>query len=212
MSGLFTLAFGVLFKVEQLNMIKCAAVLISFLGVILVSYSDHINDHTQASSPLIGDVLALSGAFFYGCYTILLKLKIGNEDRIDMPLFFGFVGAFNILLLWPLMPILHYLGLETFELPMNSTLWTVIFLNAFIGTFLSDYLWLLAMLMTSPLVVTLGIALTTPLALIGEIFFKGIIPNLRYSLGALFILSGFLAINTNALKEAKSRNQETLLN
>lgn len=77
-----------------------------------------------------------------------------------MPLFFGFVGAFNILLLWPLMPILHYLGLETFELPMNSTLWTVIFLNAFIGTFLSDYLWLLAMLMTSPLVVTLGIALT----------------------------------------------------
>lgn len=77
-----------------------------------------------------------------------------------MPLFFGFVGAFNILLLWPLMPILHYLGLETFELPMNSTLWAVIFLNAFIGTFLSDYLWLLAMLMTSPLVVTLGIALT----------------------------------------------------
>jgi solute carrier family 35 protein F5 len=87
-------------------------------------------------APLIGDILALLGAIFYGCYTTLLKLKIGSEDRIDMPLFFGFVGAFNVLLLGPAIPILHYLGLETFEVPMNATLWIVILLNAFIGTFL----------------------------------------------------------------------------
>lgn len=87
-------------------------------------------------APLIGDILALLGAIFYGCYTTLLKLKIGNEDRIDMSLFFGFVGAFNVLLLWPLLPLLHYIGLETFEIPSSPVLWIVILLNAFIGTFL----------------------------------------------------------------------------
>lgn len=87
-------------------------------------------------APLIGDILALLGAIFYGCYTTLLKLRIGSEDRIDMSLFFGFVGAFNVLLLWPMIPILNYIGLETFQLPMNATLWVIILLNAFIGTFL----------------------------------------------------------------------------
>jgi solute carrier family 35 protein F5 len=91
---------------------------------------------TTIPAPLIGDILALLGAIFYGCYTTLLKLRIGSGDRIDMPLFFGFVGAFNVLLLWPVIPILNYIGLETFEIPMSPILWIVILLNAFIGTFL----------------------------------------------------------------------------
>ncbi|KAI8887550.1 hypothetical protein K501DRAFT_241950 [Backusella circina FSU 941] len=205
MSGLFTLGIGAIFKVEKLNLLKIAAVFISLIGVSLVSYSDQLDSPLESSAPLIGDLLALLGAIFYGCYTTMLKLKIGNEERIDMPLFFGFVGAFNVLLLWPIIPLLHHLGLETFEIPANATLWTVIVLNAFIGTFLSDYLWLLSMLMTSPLVVTLGISLTIPMALVGDILFKDIIPSFRYSIGALLVIIGFLAVNSNALKEAKNQ-------
>lgn len=143
----------------------CVQVLkISFVGIVFVSYSDQLtkpdtNDLT-IPAPLIGDLLALCGAVFYGCYTTLLKLKIVDESRIDMPLFFGFVGAFNVLFMWPFFIILHYTGLEKFELPFSPSIWVMIVLNAFIGTFLSDYLWLLSMLMTSPLVVTLGISLT----------------------------------------------------
>lgn len=37
-----------------------------------------------------------------------------------MQLFFGFVGLFNILFLWPLGLILHFTGAETFELPSGS--------------------------------------------------------------------------------------------
>lgn len=134
---------------------------ISFGGVVLVSYSDQSSSKDNASvSPLIGDLLALFGAFFYGCYTTFVKLKIGDESRIHMPTFFGFVGIFNVLLLWPFFIVLHFSGVEKFELPFSSSLWLMVTLNAFIGTFISDYLWLLAMLMTSPLVVTLGISLT----------------------------------------------------
>ncbi|CAO3637665.1 unnamed protein product [Mucor fragilis] len=228
MSGLFTLGIGAIFKVEKMNLIKILAVLVSLIGVSLVSYSDHLsggddivdNDPLLADqghylssipAPLIGDFLALLGAIFYGCYTTLLKLRIGSEDRIDMSLFFGFVGAFNVLLLWPMIPLLNYIGLETFQLPMNATLWVIILLNAFIGTFLSDYLWLLSMLMTSPLVVTLGISLTIPLALIGDIVFKGFMPGVKYSIGALLVVAGFLAVNTDAMQEAKEKTQDELL-
>lgn len=132
----------------------------SFAGVVFVSYSDQATNGDAIPAPLIGDMLALCGAAFYGFYTTLLKLKIGDESRIDMPLFFGFVGVFNLLLMWPFIIILHFTGLENFELPYSPSLWLMMILNAFVGTFLSDYLWLLAMLMTSPLVVTLGISLT----------------------------------------------------
>lgn len=67
------------------------------------------------------------------------------------------------------------------------------------------------MLMTSPLVVTLGISLTIPLALIGDICFKGFVPGLKYTIGAILVIIGFLAVNTNAMKEAKEKNQDDLL-
>ncbi|KAG2218457.1 hypothetical protein INT45_003001 [Circinella minor] len=215
-SGLFTLAIGALFRVEKVTLIRIAAVAVSFGGVVLVSYSDHESankkpneqataEMIEASAPLIGDFLALTGAFFYGCYTTLLKYRIGDESRINMPLFFGFVGAFNVLMLWPILPILHWLGLETFELPHGGILWTTLLLNAFIGTFVSDYLWLLSMLMTSPLVVTLGISLTIPLALMGDILFKHIIPNLQYAAGAVLVLAGFFAVNVATLSEVENR-------
>lgn len=134
----------------------------------MVSYSDqasNTNNTAVLTSPLIGDLLALFGALFYGCYTTFVKLKIGDESRIHMPTFFGFVGLFNVLLLWPLFIVLHFLDIERFELPYSSSIWLMLILNAFIGTFLSDYLWLLSMLMTSPLVVTLGISLTVSLGI-----------------------------------------------
>ncbi|OAD68185.1 hypothetical protein PHYBLDRAFT_117850 [Phycomyces blakesleeanus NRRL 1555(-)] len=220
MSGLFTLGIGSVFGVEKLNTTKVVSVCISLMGVILVSYSDQLSSNPVPSdlssltrfnlpAPLIGDMLALSGAVFYGCYTTMLKLRIGDESRINMPLFFGFVGAFNVVLLWPVFPLLHWLGLETFELPPTSTLWFMVLLNAFIGTFLSDYLWLLAMLMTSPLVVTLGISLTIPLALIGDIVFKHFEPGFQYALGAVLVGVGFFAVNMDALREVE---EETVFN
>ncbi|KAI9245070.1 thiamine-repressible mitochondrial transport protein THI74 [Sporodiniella umbellata] len=212
MSGLFTLGIGALAHVEKINTVKFMAVLVSFIGVLLISYLDHTNTSLpSASNPLLGDALALIGAVFYGCYTILLKYKIGNEERIDMSLFFGFVGAFNIVLLWPIIPLLSYLGLESFQLPTNATLWVVVFLNAFVGTFLSDYLWLLSMLMTSPLVVTLGISLMTPLALLGDTLLKGIVPSFQYFVSTSLVLFGFFVVNIYALNDAKEEGKDKIL-
>jgi len=69
---------------------------------------------------LLGDCLALLSALFYAIYVILLKVRIRSESRIDMQLFFGFVGLFNILACWPIGVVLHFTGVERFELPTTG--------------------------------------------------------------------------------------------
>jgi solute carrier family 35, member F5 len=62
-------------------------------------------------------------------------------------------------------------------------------------TFISDYLWILAMLMTSPLIVTMGLSLSIPLALLGDFVFKGQLRGLLYWVGAGLVLAGFSIVN-----------------
>ncbi|KAJ1999989.1 hypothetical protein H4R26_004825 [Coemansia thaxteri] len=195
-SGLFTLVIGAVAGVERFNSMRLAAVLASILGVYsIVQYGyDKAND-VQMPLSWLGDMLALLSAALYGCYTTLLKRRIGDESRLDTPLFFGAVGLANILLLWPGFILLHYSGIETFQLPRSGSMWLMIVVNAMIGTFVSDYLWLLAMLMTSPLVVTLGLSLTIPLSMAGDIIFKGLQVSTPYYIGALLILFAFVAAN-----------------
>jgi solute carrier family 35 protein F5 len=77
----------------------------------------------------LGDALALISALFYALYVILLKVRIGSESRINMQLFFGFVGLFNVLTCWPLGLLLHFTGIEPFGLPSNRNEIGAILLN-----------------------------------------------------------------------------------
>ena len=82
---------------------------------------------------MLGDTLALLSALFYALYVTLLKVRIGAESRIDMQLFFGFVGLFNIVTLWPVAVILHFTGAEPFELPHTGSA---------VGAILANVSWL----------------------------------------------------------------------
>ncbi|KAJ3570249.1 hypothetical protein NP233_g4521 [Leucocoprinus birnbaumii] len=211
-SGFFTLGIGRVFRVERLTVTKYAAVILSFAGVLLVSLSDASHSKIPASpvpapSPgapaptttkdvsqfLLGDLLALFSALFYALYVILLKVRIKDEERIDMQLFFGFVGLFNVLALWPLGFILHWTGVEKFELPTKAAEWYAIVVNMAI-TWSSDYLYVLAMLRTTPLVVTVGISLTIPVAIVGDLMMRTPI-HAQNMVGAMLVLIGspFLA-------------------
>ena len=110
-----------------LNLIRS---LRSLGGVALVSLSDSSAPQEQsplglkdshATHPVLGDSLALISALFYALYVTLLKVRIRSESRIDMQLFFGFVGLYNILICWVVGVILHWSGIETFELPNTGT-------------------------------------------------------------------------------------------
>jgi solute carrier family 35 protein F5 len=54
----------------------------------------------------------------------------------------GFVGLFDFLLLLPLVLIWDAAGIEKFELPPTPNVWTLLLVNGFVGTVLSELLWL----------------------------------------------------------------------
>ncbi|KAH3668218.1 hypothetical protein OGAPHI_001972 [Ogataea philodendri] len=199
-SSFFTILIGALFAIERINNTKIVSIVVSFLGVILVTKNDDPSVSKTRDSVILGNVLALSGALLYGIYSILLKLKIKNDSRIDMRLFFGFVGVFNLLFLWPPLILLDIMGVETFELPRSPYVFFVVIFNCAIS-FLADFLWARAMLLTSPLTVTLGLSLTIPVAMVCDFVFKHKLNSWVYILGALLICLSFYFVNKSESEE-----------
>ncbi|GFZ42497.1 hypothetical protein JCM24511_00212 [Saitozyma sp. JCM 24511] len=212
--GFFTLALGRVCGVESLTRTKVFAVVASFLGVLLVTRSDSTITTSAAdtspdlpSHPILGDLAALLSASFYAVYVVFLKVRVKDEERADMQLMLGFAGLFNIVCLIPVFPLLHWLGWETFELPPTRDAWTICLINMCI-TLSSDYLYVLAMLKTTPMLVTIGLSLTIPLALIGSLFIPSssadAITVLSLS-GAALVVAGFVMLGWQGWEESQAQ-------
>ena len=78
--------------------------------------------------------------------------------------------------------------------------WTVmgyLVLNGLIGTVLSDYLWMLSVLLTSPVVATLGLSLTIPGSMLADFVIHQSRFSWLYVLGSILVLMGFVVVNTD---------------
>lgn len=210
-SSVFTLAFGVLFGVESFTFRKLLSVGVCLLGVVLISQVDLSgqNDENRGSFPeksaaemAIGDVLALASAMGYGLYTILLKKRIQDESRMDVFVFFGFIGVWDLLLLWPGLAILHWTGIETFEIPSTGKVWWVIMATGAVSL-ISDVSWTYSMLLTSPLVITVGLSLGIPISILGQMVINGQNSSLLYWLGSVVVAVSFFIVNQESKREAE---------
>ncbi|KAH7033253.1 uncharacterized protein B0I36DRAFT_321059 [Microdochium trichocladiopsis] len=203
-SSIWTLIFCAVLKIESFSIRKLLAVLGSLVGVILISSIDlsgKDNDDGRGDFPhksqreiAIGDTMAFISALVYGVYVVVMKVRIGNESRVNMPVFFGLVGTFNICLLWPVFFILHMTGIEPFELPPAAHIWGIILFNS-VASFVADMSWAYAMLLTTPLVVTVGLSLTIPLSLVGEMIQYGQYSSFLYWVGAVIVVLSFIFVN-----------------
>lgn len=68
-------------------------------------------------------------------------------------------------------------------------------------TLSSDYIYVIAMLKTTPLVVTVGLSLTMPLAVVGD-FFLGRPAKSQVVLGAVIVISSFLVLGLEDSRHA----------
>ncbi|KAK0752377.1 hypothetical protein B0T18DRAFT_318523 [Schizothecium vesticola] len=203
-SSIWTLIACAMTGVEPFTVRKLGGVVASMAGVVLISSVDlagQSNDGNRGNFPhkttgqiAIGDAMAFVSAIIYGIYVTVMKRRVGNEDRVNMPLFFGLVGLLNLVFLWPGFFILHFTGIETFEWPPTGTIWTIIIVNS-VASFLSDMSWAYAMLLTTPLVVTVGISLTIPLSLIGEMIQYAQFSSWVYWVGAGIVFVSFVFVN-----------------
>ena len=188
-SGLFTLILGSLCGIDTFSFWKLFAVVLSFTGVTLVTFVDHDKSNTpmSLSKPLWGDVLALVSALCYAGYVTFLKLRIGSEDRISMPLFLGCVGAFNLVAFWPVGLLLHFAGIELLSWPNDGLTMAGLFFNMCI-TVVSDFAYLVAILKSSPLLTTIGLSLTIPMAVCVDAIQNAMSLPLQSIIGSILVL------------------------
>ena len=200
-SGLWTLLLSALRLRERVGPVKFVAVLLSFSGVAaVVAHSSQPGGHGKGDSPALGNGAALLSAVLYGCYATQLKLELGGDDA-PMPFLFGLVGLINVFILLPFLPWLHFVGLERFAWPSARTA-AVMGANALFGSVLSNTLLARAMLLASPLVATVGLSLSIPLAVASDVargrghFTPGML------LGTLAVWFGFVGVSIAAPLEA----------
>lgn len=273
-SSVWTLLLGALSRVEAFSLRKLLGVLASLAGVVLISSVDLAGGsdagrgnfpHKTAAQMAIGDGMALLSAVIYGVYVVVMKRRVGNEERVHMPLFFGLVGLFSLLLMWPGFVVLHLTGLETvsprrrrrrrhhlfpfldggltspaqFALPPTGKVWAIIIVSRVeqraprahpvlpppflrssllthaqtnsVSSFVSDMSWAYAMLLTTPLIVTVGLSLTIPLSLVGEMIQYGQYSSWIYWVGAGVVLVSFLFINHESPESDEPPEEDTEL-
>uniref|UniRef100_A0A8B9L015 Solute carrier family 35 member F5 n=1 Tax=Astyanax mexicanus TaxID=7994 RepID=A0A8B9L015_ASTMX len=192
-SGLFTLVLAAIFpsnSSDRFTLSKLLAVILSMVGVAVVSVSAM---DSPGGKGTIGSLWSLLGAGLYAIYIVMLKRKVDREEKLDIPMFFGFVGLFNLLLLWPGFVLLHYSGLESFEMPSQLVI-SYILINGLIGTVLSEFLWLWGCFLTSSLIGTLALSLTIPLSIMTDMCMQKTSFSWLFFVGAVPVfLSFFLA-------------------
>ncbi|KAG7503605.1 hypothetical protein JOB18_041810 [Solea senegalensis] len=190
-SGLFTLILAAIFpsnSTDRFTLSKLVTVALSIGGVALVSFSSMDNPDENG---VIGSLWSLAGAILYAVYIVMIKRRVDREDKLDIPMFFGFVGLFNLLLLWPGFLLLHYTGFEAFELP-SQLVWTYILINGLIGTVLSEFLWLWGCFLTSSLIGTLSLSLTIPLSIMADICMQKVRFSWLFFAGAVPVFLAFI--------------------
>lgn len=115
------------------------------------------------------------------------------------------------------------LTLIQFHMPPSGKVWTVIIVSKelpqkdrtylqpltawqvnSLASFASDLSWAFAMLLTTPLVVTVGLSLTIPLSLIGEMIQYGQYSSFVYWIGAAVVFVSFVFVNNESQESEPS--------
>lgn len=214
-SGLHVMFFGALFFVERFTRAKLLGVVASIIGIALISTVD-INGSSDAdrgqfpsksgAEIALGDIEAFGAAVIYGLCTILLKRFLCDSTSLGALVMMGNMSLASTALLWPFFIILHFTGVERFQLPPDARVWRIFLINGMISL-VGDYSWAYAVVLTSPTVITVGLSLSIPLSLVGQMLLNGQTAGLAYWTGALIVLGGFMLVNAEANRAVSAQDE-----
>eukprot|EP00588_Corethron_pennatum_P019815 CAMPEP_0194311042 /NCGR_PEP_ID=MMETSP0171-20130528/8023_1 /TAXON_ID=218684 /ORGANISM="Corethron pennatum, Strain L29A3" /LENGTH=404 /DNA_ID=CAMNT_0039064983 /DNA_START=94 /DNA_END=1305 /DNA_ORIENTATION=+ len=177
----FTVGLSVWLLQDGFVMSEAAGVSVSLVGVALIVFpplfdgndgADAANDLRSASVG-VGATLgsAAIGAVYLTSWRVLSERKdvappVGAEGLADALTTLGVIGVANFLLGWPMLPAMHWAGMETFELPPPSH-WGILIINALIE-YAFDATCAVAIYATSAVVTAATAPLTIPLAMVAD--------------------------------------------
>lgn len=202
-TSMFTLVIGLVLRVDSFTVKKCFCTCASLAGVLLINYSeappaDPDNKYTP-KNPRLGNLLALCGACCYAVYLLVMKMRCGTGQRAtNERVLFGVVGLITLALGVPVLWAVDRAGIEPFDLPVGTDGAWIVALAGALFSVASDYITVLAMLLTSPLVASLSLTLAIPIAVfIDYVRGAGSGSSTMYGFGLVSILSSVVLINVN---------------
>jgi drug/metabolite transporter (DMT)-like permease len=193
--------FSIILLDESIRAEKIIAIFLSIAGVVIMTLSDSKDNGHFSIVTLMGDLLSCFGALMYGLYQVLYK-KLGSPPT---PSFLfantltGLIGVHTFFFLWIPIPLLHFTGIEIFELPDSGT-FGYILLIALAGVFFNAS-FMLVIALTSPLFCAIGIMLTIPIVAWVDLITINTPITVNTVVGSFCILIAFVLLSWTNIKD-----------
>ena len=232
-SAFFAYVFSILLLNEKARLDKMISVALAILGVLVVAYGDsahpkggsHSGGGTNPDLPpdsqpdnrTLGNLIIGIGSIMYGLYEVLYK-KYACPPEGTSPVrgmlfantFGSMIGTFTLLVLWIPLPILHYTGLEIFELPTGKTAVLLAISTLTNATFSGSFLILMSL--TSPVLSSVAALLTIFLVAITDYLLTGEPLSAATISGGLLIIVAFVLLSwatwREMVEDERKRNNE----
>lgn len=232
-SAFFAYVFSILLLKEKARLDKILSVALAILGVLVVAYGDsghpkHGSHSGGSTNPdhdgepdnrALGNLIIGVGSVMYGLYEVLYKKYAcppeGTSPTRGMQFantFGSMIGTFTLCVMWIPLPILHFTGIERFELPTGRAAWLLSISTLSNAVFSGSFLILMSL--TSPVLSSVAALLTIFLVAITDYLITGKAMSGATVSGGLLIIVAFgllsWATYRELLEEEKKReNEET---
>jgi len=187
-SVVWSYVFTLLLGFRRCSMLGPVCIVLALSGIALATLGPETKvDPTAPVDDWFGMSLALGSALCYGVFSNQLAMLVRPEQMAEV---WGAVGISSVVIGTIMMVLGHITGLEPIEVPSGRAL-SVMLLNGFVGTSISDYIWAQGVLLTAPLVANISLNMTIPVSLIVDTV---ILRQHKFSwtspTGALLVFSG----------------------
>jgi drug/metabolite transporter (DMT)-like permease len=221
-SAFFAYVFSVPLLREPLRLDKSIAVMVAIVGVLVVAYGDQkpggadgqeqdaaaVAAAERAGERFLGNMVIGVGSVLYGLYEVLYKRYACPPEGcspmrgvVFANTFGSLIGIFTLTVLWVPLPLLHWLGIETFELPTGHTAW-MLFLSVIANaTFAGSFLVLISL--TSPVLSSVASLLTIFIVALTDWFITGEPLSAAALMGGLMIMIAFGMLSWSTWREMK---------
>ncbi|KAL0093413.1 hypothetical protein F4703DRAFT_1272114 [Phycomyces blakesleeanus] len=197
----FAYVFSVWLLHDRLMATKIAAILLCMIGVFLMAF--WTPGDQPAQSQTLGISVAVLGAALYGFYEVYYK-KYASPSQASV-LFAntvtGAIGIITLLILWIPLPVLHFSGYETFELPDLETFVYILGIASMSVVYNATFMCVIALV--NPVFAAVGVMLTVPAVAVTDVLVTGVMVPGSTLVGSILILIGFYILNRQVKNETE---------
>ncbi|KAJ9602306.1 hypothetical protein H2200_013161 [Cladophialophora chaetospira] len=216
-SAFFAYVFSIMLLNDKLRFDKALSVALAIIGVLVVAYGDR-DDSAATPKPgigskLIGNIVIGIGSVAYGLYEVLYKRfacppegTSPGRGMVFANSFGSMVGLFTLTVLWIPLPILHWTGLETFEIPTGQAAWLLSISTLSNAVFSGSFLVLMSL--TSPVLSSVAALLTIFLVGITDWIITGKPLSAAALVGCALIVVAFVMLSWATYREMKAEQEK----